>query len=158
LVEETPPSALRVFDVNLRQSFYSTDVIESSLTVANVVKLNSSELSMLAEMGSLTGDVTAQLQALARRFGLRAIALTRGEYGSVLWADGASSEHPGIKGTVRDTVGAGDSFAAALTCGLLAGWSVEHINRLANEVASFVSSQVGAVPSLPEPLRREFQA
>src|SRR5262249_20524412 len=156
LVEESPAGALRVFDVNLRQSFYSTEVIESSLTLANVVKLNSSELPRLAEMDSLTGDVAAQLDALARRFGLRAIALTRGECGSLLWVDGAWSEHPGIKRTVRDTVGAGDSFAAALTLGLLAGWSVEHINRLANEVASFVSSQAGAVPPLPEALRREF--
>jgi fructokinase len=156
MVTETPAGALRVFDINLRQAFYSPDVIEWSLTLANVVKLNSSELSMLAEMCSLAGDVTAQLQALARCFGLRAIALTRGERGSVLWADGACSEHPGIKASVRDTIGAGDSFAAALTLGLLAGWSVEQVNRLANEVASFVSSQAGAIPSLPEPIRRHF--
>jgi fructokinase len=158
LVAETPAGALRVFDVNLRQPFYSPDVIESSLALANVVKLSNAELSMLAEMYSLDGDVAAQLCALARRFSLRAIALTRGGCGSVLWADGEYSEHPGIETTVRDTIGAGDSFAAAFALGLLAGWPVHEINQLANEVAGFVSSHAGATPPLPASFRQRFHS
>ncbi len=148
LVSASKAGAWRVFDINLRQSFYSPELIESSLGLANVLKLNDAELPVLAEMFAIAVDV----EALAVRFDLRAVALTRGGTGSVLWSDGIRSEHPGIATTVRDTIGAGDSFTATLTLGLLAGHPLDRINDHANRVAAYVCSQSGATPPLPPDL------
>lgn len=144
MVAATRPDALRVFDINLRQSFYSREVIEASLALANVLKLNDAELPVIEEMFALRG-----IEAIAVRFDLRAVALTRGGEGSALWASGRRAEHPGIPTTVRDTIGAGDSFTAALTLGLLAGRSLDRILDHASRVAAYVCSQSGATPPLP---------
>ncbi|HXA45764.1 MAG TPA: PfkB family carbohydrate kinase, partial [Candidatus Angelobacter sp.] len=82
LVGASPANALRVFDINLRQQFYSREIIEQSLVLANVVKLNEGELSMLAEMFQLGATPQRQMEKLAQDFGLRHVALTRGPNGS----------------------------------------------------------------------------
>ena len=153
LVSATPAGALRVFDINLRQHFHSPELIEDSLQLANVLKLNDQELAILAGIFSLRGQTRQQLAALAQRFTLRAVALTRSAHGSVLLAGGRWSEHPGLPAKVADTVGAGDAFTAAMTLGLLARWPLDDINRRANEIAAYVCSQPGATPALPDELR-----
>lgn len=156
LIATLPPNALRVFDINLRQSFYSREIIEESLALANVLKLNDAELPVLAGMFRLTGDALEQMAELARRFELRAIALTRGGAGSLLFHEHHWSQHPGIAADVRDTIGAGDAFTAAFVLGLLHRWPLAEIDLRANEVAAFVCSQRGATPPLPEELRAPF--
>jgi len=156
LVAATPVGAVRVFDINIRQQFFSQEVIETSLRLANVLKLNDQELVLLEGMFGLRGDAREQLAVLARCFGLDAVALTRGVGGSLLMSNGVWSEHPGLPAEVADTVGAGDAFTAAMTLGLLAGWPLNRINRHANEIASYVCSQSGATPTLPGELRRSF--
>lgn len=156
LAAATPASALRIFDINLRQHYYSRDVIENSLALASVLKVNDAELPRLAEMFSLTGDARAQIQQLAERHSLRAVAYTRGSSGSLLFADGRWSDHPGVATAIVDTIGAGDSFTAAMTLGLLAGWELDRINDHANRVAAFVCSSAGATPILPASLRSLF--
>src|SRR5882762_4715961 len=166
LVAATPPDALRVFDINLRQEFYSHGVVEQSLQLANVLKLNDDELPVLASMFSLTGpserqidhQAEDQIERLAQAFSLRLVALTRGANGSLLylsdkrrWSDFASRP---VK--VVDTVGAGDSFTAALVLGLLRKMDLDEINAIANEVARYVCSQSGATPSLPAELAQRF--
>ena len=156
LLAVSQPDALRIFDVNLRPPFVDPDVIVESMKPANVLKLNEHELPVLADIFSLSGTPAEQLAALAGRFELRLVALTRGGEGSLLFAGGVCSEHPGLKATVMDTVGAGDAFTAVLTLGLLHRWDLNRINRQANEVAAFVCSQSGATPKLPEALRTPF--
>jgi fructokinase len=142
--------ALRVFDINLRQHFYSREIIESSLALSDALKLNETELPVLAAMFNLTGDARAQLAALAKQFDLRAVAFTRGANGSLLRADGAWSEHSGLRVKVVDAVGAGDAFTAAWTLGLLAGQPLDEINQRANEIAAYVCTQHGATPVYPK--------
>src|SRR5713226_7825580 len=84
LVAAAPADALRVFDINLRQQFYSRDVIEQSLQLANVLKLNDDELPTLAEMFALKGLPEHQIECLAHTFSLRLVELTRGANGSLL--------------------------------------------------------------------------
>jgi len=162
LVAAAPADALRVFDINLRQQFYSRDVIEQSLQRANVLKLNDDELPTLAAMFNLTGAAEDHIERLAQMFGLRLVALTRGANGSLLyqkdndnnevrWSDCASRP---VK--VVDTVGAGDSFTAALVLGLLRKMDLDEINTIANEVARYVCSQPGATPALPTEFARRF--
>lgn len=156
LLAGAPAESLRILDVNLRQEFYSRDIIEQSLARANVLKVNDAELPRLAEMFGISGDAREQLSQLAARHHLRVVACTRGAHGSLLLANGRWSDHPGVPTRVADTVGAGDAFTAAMTLGLLAGWDLDEINRRANDVAAYVASCAGATPELPEQLRAPF--
>lgn len=149
LVASTRPEALRIFDVNLRQKYFSKEIIEASLRLANILKINDEELPVLAGLFGLEGPPAEQLAALARRFELQLVALTCGARGSLFYSRGCYSEAKGLPVRVVDTVGAGDSFTAMLTMGLLAGWELDRINRCANEVAAYVVSQAGATPQLP---------
>jgi fructokinase len=158
LVAESSPSALRIFDIILRQQYYTFQVIEDSLALANVLKVNESELPILAKLFDLPGDSRQQIASIAKVHQLRVVAYTCGERGSLLWADGQWSAHNGIPTKVADTIGAGDAFTAALALGLLAGWNLDHINQRANEVASYVASCPGATPPLPDQLRLPFTA
>jgi len=160
LVAATPPDALRVFDINMRQQFYSRDVVEKSFRLANVLKLNDDELPRLADMFSLTGSTEDQIGQLAQTFSLRLVALTRGPNGSLLYqkdnGEVRRSDCPSRPVKVVDTVGAGDSFTAALVLGLLRKMDLDEINTVANEVARYVCSQPGATPALPVEFARRF--
>jgi fructokinase len=156
LVAATPSGALRVFDINLRQKFYSREVIEQSLRLANVIKLNDSELPILADMFGLSKSPQQQIEDLAKAFELRLAVLTRGPQGSSLYERGRWSEQPAPAVTVVDTVGAGDSFTAALVVGLLSGMDLDEIHALAAEVAGYVCGHVGATPVLSQSLRSKF--
>jgi len=156
LLQIAPQSALRIFDVNLRQHYYTDTLVKESLERSNVIKVNDAELPKLAGMFHLTGDPRAQIRELAGRFNLRLVAYTRGPLGSLLYSGGAWSDLPGRKVTVVDTVGAGDAFTAALTVGLLAGRSLDLVHQGASEVAAFVCSRAGATPPLPDDLRARF--
>lgn len=152
---EMRPESLRIFDVNLRQNFYSKEILETSLLRANIFKLSDEELPVLAEIFALSGGADAQLKQLLEMFDLRLIALTRGREGSLLVTAHETVNQPGFQTKIVDTVGAGDSFTAALCIGLLQKLPLAEINRRACQVASFVCSQAGATPQLK--LKQEKQ-
>jgi len=156
LVSASSANALRVFDINLRQRFYDQEIIEQSLKIANVLKLNDQELAVLSLMFELTGGVHDKIEQLASRFGLQLVALTRAEHGSLLYQSRSWSELRDGQADVVDTVGAGDAFTAALVMGLLLRFRLEDIHRNAAEVAAFVCSCHGATPALPPHLRTMF--
>ncbi|HEX5219621.1 MAG TPA: carbohydrate kinase [Verrucomicrobiae bacterium] len=156
LVSAAPRNALRVCDINLRQQFYSLDIIRHSLHLANVLKLNDAELPVLATLLNLRGSEKEQLDELASQFELQTIALTCGDKGSLLYHRGCWSECSVQPVKVVDTVGAGDAFTAALVKGLLLDMKPDHINTAANEVARYVCSCAGATPPLPDAVRRLF--
>jgi len=155
LLARSHPSALRIFDVNLRQDFYSQELIEDSLELANVLKLNDTELPVLARLLEVrASSEKEQLVELADRFGLRLVAYTCGARGSMLWDGGEWSESEAPRIEVKDTVGAGDAFTAAVALGMLAGWPIQKIGAFASELAAYVCSCDGATPPIPEHLRR----
>lgn len=156
LVSASPSDALRVLDVNLRQTYFSRTLIEESLMLATVLKVNDVELPKLVTMFGLRGDVRAQLEQIAERWQLNAVALTRGGKGSVLLTAHEYSEHPGVHVDVKDTIGAGDAFTAAMIVGLLSGWALADVNAHANQVAAFVASCSGGTPPLPDFIRQTF--
>jgi len=162
LVAATRAKALRVFDVNLRQQFYSRRVIEESLQLANVMKLNDNELPILAKMLHLIGSIEEQIERLAHIYKLQLIALTRGANGSLLYQESEAgqrwSDCESRPVQVVDTVGAGDSFTAAMVLGLLRKMDLDQINSIANEVARYVCSQSGATPALPTEFAKIFSA
>jgi fructokinase len=154
LIANARPESLRLFDVNLRPPFVDRSVIGDSLTMANALKLNDQELTELTTMFGLPSGTRESLAELACRFGLSLVALTRGANGSLLLASGQWSDQPGRAVPVSDTIGAGDSFSAALLVGFLAGLPLDEINRHANEVAAFVCTQPGGTPALPDSLNK----
>ncbi len=160
LVAAAAANALRVFDINLRQQFYSRDLIEQSLQLANVLKLNDDELPTLAGMFNLAGSTEDQIARLAQTFSLRVVALTRGANGSLLYRKDQGevwwSECLPRPVQVMDTVGAGDSFTAAMVLGLLRKMDLDEINILADEVARYVCSQAGATPPMPAEFAKRF--
>ena len=144
--------ALKMFDVNLRQAFFSLEIIEASLAHSNILKLSDEELPVLADMFDIDGSTAEQLEALRAKFDLKLIAYTRGPDGSLLVAADGTDDHPGCPGVAINSVGAGDSFTAALCMGLLNQKPLSEINDHANRVATFVCSQDGATPVFPEEL------
>ncbi|VGO22670.1 carbohydrate kinase family protein [Pontiella sulfatireligans] len=149
-LREMKPDALKIYDINLRQDFYSEAIVRESLELCNVFKLSDEELPVAADMFSLSGTIEDQLRALIARFDLRMIAYTRGPAGSLLVAPNEVSDQPGLPGKAINSVGAGDSFSAALCIGMLEGKGIEEINEHALQVSTFVCMQDSATPELPE--------
>jgi fructokinase len=142
-------SAVRVFDANFRQHFYTTEVFAESLKLATVVKLNHEELPRIVSMFGLEhrGEEDS-VRCLLSRYELKLVCVTRGDKGSLLASADEFDEHPGFQVKVADTVGAGDAFTAAMIHGYLRGTSLAEINETANRVGAWVASQSGAMPAL----------
>lgn len=140
--------ALVVYDVNLRKNGWNRGIIERSLHAAAVVKLNDEEVPVVAGLFGFSDDHELFARQLRQEFGARLVCVTRGAHGCALFAEGDAATAPGIATNVVDTVGAGDAFAAALIAGLLRGWRLGTIARLANEVGALVASRSGATPDL----------
>jgi fructokinase len=149
----TGPDCIRLFDINIRQSYYNKDIVHTMLELSNVLKLNDEELPIVAQLLNIKGSETEMLAQLVHRYNLSVIALTKGAEGSCLYSPDEDSACEGVPpAKIVDTVGAGDSFTAALAIGLLRGNGLNQINEHANRVASFVCSQSGATPKLPDGL------
>jgi fructokinase len=153
-VRATHRRTWRLFDVNLRQNYYDASVVLSSLELANAIKLNDEELPVVARLCKIPPiGILGQLRMLCDRFELRLAALTRGPRGSVLVTPTEFYESAAPATVVRDTVGAGDAFTAALLVGLLERRSLAEISERANAVAAYVCSQPGATPPIPDAFR-----
>jgi fructokinase len=135
-----------IFDVNLRPPFDDRSVVETSLWVANLVKLNDAELAQLACWFDLPQGDRAGATALSERFDCRTVCVTRGERGAALLHQGEWQEHAGYRVEVADAVGAGDAFLAALISGLYADATAGETLKHANAVGAYVASCNGATP------------
>ena len=158
----TPPEALRVFDVNLRVDYWDEECIRDSLAAADILKLNVDELPIVAQaagLSRLSDDANEELRllgALQARYELQVVALTRGSEGATLLTRDTIDHCPAPPTSVKDTVGAGDAYTAAMIVGLQNGWSLPKVNQQAVRVAAYVCSQSGATPDLPRELVQSF--
>ena len=140
------PDALKVFDINLRQHYYSREVIEESLRLADILKINDDEIGILSGMLSLGEDATAACRALIARYDLDLVILTKGPEGSEVITANQVIPQGTDDVEIVDTVGAGDSFTAAFVVSYLRGDTLAQAQRLASETASYVCSRKGAMP------------
>ncbi len=147
-LRHTGKETVRIFDINLRQNFYSPEIITQSLKMSSILKLNDEELPILTDLlGYQKKESEEELcRLLIERYGLDLVCLTKGRNGSLLVNKRETVKHPGRKVTVIDTVGAGDAFTAALAIQYLKGSSLEGISEAANKLGSWVASQTGATP------------
>jgi fructokinase len=153
---DTAAHALRLFDVNLRQAYYSADLLDRSCRQATVVKLNEHELSVVAEalqLSFMPRDADRCVGDLMERYRLQAAALTRGPIGTVLYTREGRFESrvPFFPAEPNaDSVGAGDACSAGLAVGFILGWEGERIVALANAIGAYTAACAGATPKLPE--------
>jgi fructokinase len=152
-LKQVPADAYKVFDINLRQHFYSKSLIEASFNQCNILKINDEELVVVANLfdWEFTSE-EAVCQQLITTFQLKVLVLTKGANGSLVLTPNEQSfiETPKVK--VADTVGAGDSFTGAFVAGLLYGKPICEAHQLAVDVSAFVCTQQGAMPELPQHL------
>jgi fructokinase len=140
---------LIVYDVNLRQQWYDRELINRSLAVANMVKLNDHEVIVLAELlATGSAEHVAFARVIQRRFDVDVVCVTRGANGCVLVSADEVVDSPGVRVEVADAVGAGDAFTAAWIAGRLRGWPLAAQAALANQVGALVASRPGAMPVL----------
>jgi fructokinase len=146
-LENLRPNAVKVFDVNLRQSFFSADILRDSAKIADIMKVNQDELPQVAQLVGYTANAKeAAGPWLLQTCGLKLVCVTEGPSGSSLVAADGVHRHPGFPTQVADTVGAGDAFTAALIHHYLRGATLDEMNEAANRMGSWVASQVGATP------------
>jgi len=140
------PNAIRFYDINLRPESYSEDQVRELLSLANVVKLNETEMDLAAEFAKLPRtSIEAFCRAGSAKYGWTAASVTLGAQGCGVWSGGNYAEAEGCRVEVVDTVGAGDGFAAAFLHGLSRRWASDQIAEFANRVGAGIASSPGAI-------------
>lgn len=149
----TKRDCLRIFDINLRQNFYTKEVLRESLRRCNVLKINDEELVIIGRMFGYPGlDFENKCWLILGKYNLDMLILTCGVNGSYVFSRGAMSYLETPKVDVVDTVGAGDSFTGSFTASILSGKPVHEAHKKAVEVSAYVCTQNGAMPLLPDTL------
>ena len=157
-VKLVPANALKIFDINLRQKFYSRDLIEDSLKMANVLKINDDELKLITGLFGWSEASDEELcQNLLNNFGLKLVALTCGTNGSHLYTESEQSSLSTPIVEVKDTIGAGDSFTAGMAMGLLTNKSLKESHSIAVELSAYVCTHDGAMPEHPSYFKQLLQ-
>ncbi len=142
---------LKIFDINLRQNFYTKETLCNSVKKCNILKINDEELVTVSRLFGYPGiDLKDKCWIILAKYGLKMLILTCGVNGSYVFVPGEVSFVETPKVEVADTVGAGDSFTGAFVSAVLKGLSVPEAHRLAVEVSAYVCTQAGAMPVLPE--------
>lgn len=165
LVAATSARCIRVFDVNLRPPFVSSEVIQESLGLATVVKMNEDELPRVLRLLGLAAEVPSSCELhsgagrlLAEFPNLQIVAITRGSRGSLLVAREEWHDHAGFPVQMADGIGAGDAFTAAMIHYLLKGAPLATLNEAGNRWGGWIASQSGAMPDLPDAVRERIAA
>ena len=147
----------KIFDVNLRQGFYTKEILCNSMKKCNILKINDEELVTVSRMFGYPGiDLQDKCWILLAKYNLKMLILTCGVKGSYVFTPGEISFVETPKVEVADTVGAGDSFTATFVAAVLKGKSVAEAHKLAVEVSAYVCTQNGAMPELPARLREQL--
>ena len=163
---DTPADCLKICDINLRQQFYSKEVLEDSFRLCNILKINDEELVVVNRMfgyerlrvgersSGMGLDMRQTCEKMVQDYGLKMLVLTCGTNGSYVFTDdGLTSFQDTPKVEVADTVGAGDSFTGSFCACILNGKPVQEAHKTAVQVSAFVCTQNGAMPVIPNILK-----
>ena len=148
-LDATPADCLRIFDINLRQHFYTKKIIQDSIHRCNILKINDEELELVGQMfGYPDLDFENKCWLILGKYNLDMLVLTCGTNGSYVFTPGNVSFQSTPKVQVADTVGAGDSFTGSFVASILKGKNVAEAHSIAVQVSAYVCTQNGAMPSL----------
>ena len=154
-LDATPADCLKIFDINLRQQFYTQEILRESFQRCNILKINDEELVLIGRMFGYPGlDIENKCWLILGKYNLDMLVLTCGINGSYVFTPGHVSFQDTPKVKVADTVGAGDSFTGSFVGSILNGKSVPEAHRTAVQVSAYVCTQNGAMPTYPEELLR----
>lgn len=154
-IKAMPRESLKVFDVNLRQTYFDKETLKDSFKKCNILKINDEELVTVSRMFGYPGiDLKDKCWILLGKYNLKMLILTCGVNGSYVFTPGTVNFLPTPKVKVADTVGAGDSFTAAFIASILRGDNVQDAHARAVEVSAYVCTQPGAMPVLPPDLTK----
>ena len=157
-LDATPSTCLKIFDINLRQRFYSKEVIKEGLKRCDILKINDEELVTIGRMFGYPGlDMENKCWLILGKYNLKMLVLTCGTNGSYVFTAGQLSIQETPKVAVADTVGAGDSFTGAFAAATLSGMPVNQSHELAVKVSAYVCTQNGAMPALPRELTEQVK-
>jgi fructokinase len=155
-LHETRPNCVRVFDVNLRAPFFTSEIVERSLELATIFKLNAEEMPQVLSLldfpdsGGTTPDaLLTGARQIIDQFPVQLVAITLGAQGSLLVTRNEVDRHSGYPAQIVDAVGAGDAFTAAITHFYLRGGPLHLLNAAGNRWGSWVACHAGAMPTLP---------
>ena len=152
-LDATPADCLKIFDINLRQQFYTQEILRESFQRCNILKINDEELVLIGRMFGYPGlDIENKCWLILDKYNLDMLVLTCGTNGSYVFTPGQMSFQETPKVKVADTVGAGDSFTGSFVGSILNGKSVPEAHRTAVQVSAFVCTKNGAMPTLPQEL------
>ncbi len=152
-LDDTPDDCLKIFDINLRQQFYTKEIIEGSFKRCNILKINDEELVIINRMfGYESLDMRDTCQKLLNSYSLDMVVLTCGTNGSYVFTHNITSFQETPKVKVADTVGAGDSFTGSFCAAVLNGKPIEEAHKIAVRVSAFVCTQNGAMPKYSDEL------
>lgn len=153
-IESTPSGCIRIFDINLRQNFYTSNVIRDSLEHCNILKINDEEIMLVSRMFNYdSSNIENVCRTIMEDFSLEMVILTCGTKGSYIFTKDGVSFMPTPKVNVADTVGAGDSFTGSFCAAILRGLPVAEAHKKAVEVSAYVCTQNGAMPEIPESMK-----
>lgn len=153
-IESTPSGCIRIFDINLRQNFYTSNVIRDSLELCNILKINDEEIMLVSRMFNYdSSNIENVCRTIMEDFSLEMVILTCGTKGSYIFTKGGVSFMPTPKVNVADTVGAGDSFTGSFCAAILRGLPVAEAHKKGVEVSAYVCTQNGAMPEIPESMK-----
>lgn len=156
-IDAMPENSLKIFDINLRQHFYTEEIICSSMEKADILKINDEEVIKVAQMLKCGLDKMEDIcRHLLEKFNLRMVILTRGAVGSNIFAKDEMSWIETPKVDVVSTVGAGDSFTGSFIAAILKGADIRTAHRLAVDVSAFVCTCTGAMPQLPDKFKERI--
>ena len=152
---DTPADCLKICDINLRQQFYSKEILEDSFRLCNILKINDEELVAVNRMFGYDGlDMRQTCEKMVQDYKLKMLVLTCGTNGSYVFTDdGLTSFQDTPKVEVADTVGAGDSFTGSFCACILNGKPVQEAHKTAVQVSAFVCTQNGAMPVILDKLK-----
>lgn len=149
-IRAVPRTAIRIFDINLRQNYFDEKIIAESLHIADILKINDEEVGTVRNLLGFAGDDDATFsRRLIDNYGLIMVIETKGEHGGTVFTADNTYTLPAPKVAVADTVGAGDSFTGAFIASLLDGYPISECLRTAVETAAYVCSRPGAMPDYP---------
>ena len=145
-----------VFDVNLRAPFYQQSIIEQLLYKADIVKMNDDELDEIMGWYSLKDDLKDKMTFIIDKFNIETLIITAGKNGAFCMHAGILLHQKGFHVEVKDTVGSGDSFLAALVYKMLNDAPWKECLQFACATGSLLATKNGGTHKVDENRIQEF--
>jgi fructokinase len=147
------------FDINIRKTNYTQDLVELALGKATIMKLSRDEQDAV-RIDADNGDHLAFCRALTRKYpNMKLVLLTLDKDGAAVYSAEEDklyySPVPHVK--LVSTVGGGDSLSACFLYNYLNGVDVEECLLRASKLANYVVEHLGAIPPYTPELLKEIR-